>query len=117
MNVSNNFVNQLKQFITDNNIIGTVAGFCVALATKDVITSFVGDVIIPVIHILLKRLHIKYIDTILPSGDLFNLTNFIKQFVSWIFILIITFFFITYAFETLLGIKGKDSGKDNTKKY
>jgi large-conductance mechanosensitive channel len=114
--MENNFVNQLKRFIVDNNIIGNVAGFCIALATKDVVTSLVGDVVIPIIHIFLKSLHVKYIDTLLPGSGTFDLTNFIKQFISWIFILIITFFFITYAFQNILGIT-KESGKvkvDNT---
>ena len=29
------FIGQLKQFIWDNNIIGTTAGVCIALASKD----------------------------------------------------------------------------------
>jgi large-conductance mechanosensitive channel len=111
--MESNFVNQLKIFITDNNIIGSVAGVCIALATKDVVTSLVGDIVIPIIHIFLKSLHVKYIDSLLPGTGSFDLTNFIKQFISWIFILIITFFFITYAFHNILGITNKGPEKVN----
>ena len=29
------FVDQLRKFVVDNNIVGTSAGVCIALATKD----------------------------------------------------------------------------------
>ena len=41
--------NQLKKFIADNSIVGTAAGVIIALATKDVITSLVSDIIIPLV--------------------------------------------------------------------
>ena len=47
----NEFVEQLKKFIIDNGIIGTAAGVSIALVTKDVIQSLVGDIIIPSIFI------------------------------------------------------------------
>jgi|UniRef100_A0A6C0M155 large-conductance mechanosensitive channel len=43
----NNGITQLKQFIVSNNIVGTSAGVCIALATKDGIQSLIGDVIAP----------------------------------------------------------------------
>jgi large-conductance mechanosensitive channel len=39
--------NNMKKFIVDNGIIGTAAGVCIALATKDVVQSFVNDIIMP----------------------------------------------------------------------
>ena len=56
--VAANGLDQLKQFIVDNNVVGTSAGVCIALATKDVIQSLVGDIIIPIVIILLHSLHI-----------------------------------------------------------
>ena len=44
---------QLADFISNNNVIGVTAGVTIALVTKDVILSFVQDIIIPVIVILL----------------------------------------------------------------
>ena len=44
-----NEFSQIKKFIVDNNIVGTVAGVCIALSAKDGIQSLVGDIIIPLI--------------------------------------------------------------------
>ena len=44
------FKEQLKKFIVDNGIIGTAAGVSIAVVTKDVIQSLVGDIILPLIY-------------------------------------------------------------------
>jgi len=118
----NEFVEQLKKFIVDNGIIGTAAGVSIALVTKDVIQSLVGDIIIPSICALLLRLNITYITSCLPGKTNFDITNFIKQSVSWVFVIIITFLFIKITFNSLLGIndtlpdtKKEASTKDKTK--
>ncbi len=109
----NEFVEQLKKFIIDNGIIGTAAGVSIALVTKDVIQSLVGDIIIPSICALLLRLNITYITSCLPGKTNFDITNFIKQSVSWVFVIIITFLFIKITFNSLLGIN--DTSQDTKK--
>jgi len=118
----NEFIEQLKKFIIDNGIIGTAAGVSIALVTKDVIQSLVGDIIIPGICVILLGLNIKYVSSCLPGKTNFDITNFIKQFISWIFVIVITFLFIKIAFNSLLGIndtspttKKDDSTTDKTK--
>ena len=103
---------QLKKFILENNIIGTCAGVSIALVTKDAIQSFVGDIIIPFIYILLIRLNIKSLTAILPDKSNLNIRNFIKEVVSWIFVIIITFLFIKIAFMSLLGIDVNEATKE-----
>jgi large-conductance mechanosensitive channel len=100
------FVDQLRKFVVDNNIVGTSAGVCIALATKDGIQSLVGDIIIPGLVILLHSLHIDSLTKILPihGKAQFNIMDFIKQFITWILIIIISFVFVKFAFEYLLGI-------------
>ena len=106
MQLNNNvFVDELKKFILDNGIIGTAAGVSIALVTKDVIQSLVGDIIIPGICIILINLNFKYLTSCLPGTTQLDITHFIKQFISWIFVIIITFLFIKIAFNNLLGIK------------
>ena len=119
----NEFIEQLKKFIVDNGIIGTAAGVSIALVTKDVIQSLVGDIIIPSICALLLRLNITYITSCLPGKTNFDITNFIKQSISWVFVIIITFLFIKITFNSLLGIndtspdtKKDASPKDKSKK-
>jgi large-conductance mechanosensitive channel len=114
MSVAENGLAQLKQFIIDNNIVGTSAGVCIALATKDVIQSFVGEIIIPIVIILLHSLHIDLFAKYLPVKGGLNITDFIKQLVTFIFITVISFIFVKFAFGYLLGIPGKndDEKKD-----
>ena len=107
MSVAENGLAQLKQFIVDNNIVGTSAGVCIALATKDVIQSFVGEIIIPIVIILLHSLHIDLFAKYLPVKGGLNITDFIKQLVTFIFITVISFIFVKFAFGYLLGIPGK----------
>jgi large-conductance mechanosensitive channel len=116
INVNNQaFMDQFKKFIVDNGIIGTCAGVIIALVTKDLILSLVGDVIIPIFIILFLKLNIKSLTAVLPGKSSFDFTSFFKNFISWIITMIVTFFFIQTTFEFLLGIKKEDK-KEKEKK-
>ena len=95
---------QLKQFIINNGIIGTTAGVCIALVTKDVIQSLVADIVIPVIIVVLSLLKLKFLINILPKKDKnnINVVNFINQLISWFLVIIITFLFIQLESNLLL---------------
>jgi len=97
---------KFKQFIIDNNIVGTSAGVCVALAAKDGIEALVGDVIIPLIIMLLHALRIDSLSKFLPvNGHTeLNITDFVKQMITFILIIIISFIFVQFAFGYLLGV-------------
>jgi large-conductance mechanosensitive channel len=113
------FFSELRKFIIDNNIVGTCAGVIIALVTKDLILALVGDIIIPTFIFLFLKLNIKWLTSILPSGkSSFDLTNFFKQFVTWILTLVVTFLVIKATFESLLGISinKKQEKKEQTKK-
>ena len=79
-----NVLGQMKKFIIDNNIVGTSAGVCIALATKDGIQSFVGDIVMPSIVMLLHSLNIDSIQNYLPDNGQshLNIANFIKQMIN-----------------------------------
>lgn len=99
-------LDDFNKFIIDNNIIGTCAGVIIALVTKDLILSFVSDIIIPLFIFIFIKLHIKSLTNILPSGKLhFDITNFIKQFTTWFLTLIVTYIIISLSFKIFLGIK------------
>ena len=100
------FKNQLAKFIGDNNITGITAGVCIGIASKEVITSLIGDVVIPLIIVLMARLNIRSLTLLLPGKgkNILNITNFISQFISWLLIVVLTFLFIQYAFVKLLGV-------------
>jgi large-conductance mechanosensitive channel len=119
MSFSNNNKNivleHFKKFIIDNSVIGTTAGVCIALATKDLIASFVGDIILPGIIFCLLLLNIKFLQ-FLPNNSVFNTQNFLKQFIGWILIIIITFLFIKISFGMLIGDDEKKVVDVDTKK-
>jgi len=112
---TNKFKEQLKKFIVDNGVIGTAAGVSIAIVTKDVIQSFVGDIILPSFYFVLASLKVTKITEMLPGKRVIDFTNFMKQVISWILVIIITYVFITFAFESLLGV-GKEPVKEPVKK-
>ena len=102
----NNGLGDLKRFIIDNNIVGTSAGVCIALAAKDGIQSLVGDIIIPAIVMALKALHIDFLTKYLPVNGKtqLNITDFVKQMITFGLIIVISFIFVKFAFGYLLGV-------------
>jgi large-conductance mechanosensitive channel len=109
-------LDQLKKFIVENNIVGTSAGVCIALAVKDGIQSMVGDIIIPGLLILARGLHIDFLKNYLPENGKTNLdvSAFIKQMITFILVVIVSFAFVKLSFEYLLNIKSP-SISDKTK--
>lgn len=110
-----NGMGDLKRFIIDNNIVGTSAGVCIALAAKDGIQSLVGDIIIPAIVIILKALHIDFLTKFLPvtGKSQFNVTDFVKQIITFVLIIVISFIFVKFAFGYLLGVKYNANNNDD----
>jgi len=100
----NVFRDQMKKFIVDNGIIGTAAGVCIAVSTKDTIQSFVGDIIMPAIYLLLVTLNSSYFSKSLLGKHSIDFPKFLNQFVSWIFVVIMTFVFVRIAFGNLFGV-------------
>ena len=109
----NKFKDELINFLVENKVIGTVAGVGIALASKDLIQSMVGDVVFPSIYYVLLKTHGKYFTKILPDNTKFDLPNFVKHLISWVFIIIITYFFVTVVFKMLLGVNASPAKKED----
>ena len=109
--MSVSFNDQLKRFILDNSIVGSVAGIALGYATRDLTLSMISDIFVPFVQMGLKKLHVPWIDSLLPSSGFsgLNVTHFIQLLLNWILILIISFFFVKYTFEYLLGISNNKS--------
>ena len=110
----NAFRNNMKKFIVDNGIVGTAAGVCIAISTKDVVQSFVNDIIMPSIYYLLITMNAHYFGKSLSSKHSVDFPHFINQFVSWIFVVIITFLFVKFAFGVLFGTNGETTTPTTT---
>ena len=116
--VFENSVENIKKFVVDNNIVGTSAGVCIALATKDSIQSLVNDIIVPSILLLFNSFHMdsvkRYLDT---SGKTkFDFANFIRNFITFILVIIISFLFVHIAFGYLLGISNNTKSETDKQK-
>lgn len=105
--------NSLKQFILDNNIIGTMAGVAIALYTKDLILSFSSDIVVPTMNNLLLKLNIKPLTAILPPKVKLNITVFLQNFISWFLGVLITYVFIQYTVKKLFGISETEKLKED----
>jgi len=115
---SDAFFVEFRKFIIDNNIVGTCAGVIIALVTKELILAFVSDIIIPLFLFLFLKLNIKSFTAILPSGKAsFDLTDFFRQFITWILTLIVTYFIIKATFEKLLGVTLHKKEEEKKKEY
>ena len=108
-------VAEIKKFIIDNNIIGTMAGVAIALYTKDLIFSFSSDIVVPSINKLLMGLNIKSLTAILPHKVKFNITIFLQNLISWFLGVLITYIFIQYTVKKLFGISETDKVEDKDK--
>lgn len=118
--VFENGVENIKKFVVDNGIVGTTAGVCVGLAAKDAIQSFVNDIIVPFILLFINSFHIDFIKRYLDTTGKkhLNITNFIKNFITFLLIVIISFLFVNLAFGYLLGISKNTTGKhEDTRNY
>ena len=101
-------IGEIKQFILDNNIIGTMAGVAIALYTKDLILSFSSDIVVPLINKLLLKLNIKSLTAILPHKVKLNITVFLQNLISWFLGVLITYIFIQYTVKKIFGISETD---------
>ena len=109
------FREQLNKFIIENNVVGTSVGVGIGLATKDVIHSFVSDILFPVFYLLVFKLNIHYFGKN-NNKNVINYAIFLKQFVTWLVIVIVTFIFVQVSYKILLGINNfKKDDKKNDK--
>jgi len=108
-------ISEIKKFVASNDIVGTSAGVCIALATKDCIESLVGDIIVPLVVIFLHLFRVDALAKYLPvKGEVkLKVANFVKQLITFILIIILSFVFVRFAFGYLLGV---DTNRPNEKK-
>jgi large-conductance mechanosensitive channel len=102
-----NIISQLKQFIMDNNTIGTIAGVCIGASAKDFIHAMVSSMIFPGLKKSLTYIPLPLFQNFVDKKNLINYNDFFTQLISFILTLISTMFFIKIAFNSFLGIKSK----------
>ena len=103
----------LKEFIIDNRIVGTTTGVILAYTALATVRSMVGDIllplfyffiIVPIFRIILpisKNLDNGLISHVFEPVSKLDISNFLKELITFIFIVFTTFFFIQYLFKHL----------------
>ena len=84
----------LKTFIFNNNILGTMSAVTIAFSTGTMIRSLVGELILPSIYSIFNSGTAGFTGL---SGE--NVSKFIKEFISWLIVILITFIFIDYVLK------------------
>lgn len=103
------FSNEFKSFIIDNNILTSMAAVTIAFSTGIMVRSFVGDILLPSIYGLFVSRFAVANGAFAPISKL-NLDNFLKELVSFIFVVIIVYVIVYYVFKKwLLRIENKAS--------
>ena len=91
-----NLANDLKSFVLGNNLLTTAAAVTCAFSTGTMIRSLVGDLVLPAIYKLILH-KVTYVEGAFAPISKLNVDNFIKEIVTWVFVIILTFILIEYV--------------------
>lgn len=97
-------VPSFAQFIANNGILAASAGITIGFATATFVKSFVADVIMPVIFLLVLTVNKKasgFVGHFLSSKEL-RFTNFISELITWVLIIGVAFLTIELIRKHLL---------------
>lgn len=90
-------VGSFKSFLASNGVISTAAGITIGFATATFVKSFVADVIMPLIFLMVvnivSRINKKggsFFEKFLANKE-FRFTNFVSEFITWILIIVAAF--------------------------
>jgi large-conductance mechanosensitive channel len=110
------FVILLKKFIVDNTIVGAISGIAIGLFFTKVVTSFVGDIVIPAVVLLLIKCKFTYIESVFSQkkDHQFNFTSFIKSLISFIVGVMVTFLFVQASFIYLIDVDTSSKPPETT---
>jgi large-conductance mechanosensitive channel len=88
------FYNDFISFIVANNILTSAAAVTIAFSTGVMIRSLTADIILPTFYRYVLR---KSSMDAFAAINKMNFSTFIKEFMSWIFVIIITFIIVEYV--------------------
>lgn len=91
-----NLAGDLRTFVLGNNLLTTAAAVTCAFSTGTMIRSLVGDLVLPGIYKLILH-KVSYVEGAFAPISRLNIDNFVKELVTWIFVIILTFILIEYV--------------------
>jgi large-conductance mechanosensitive channel len=108
------FFSDFQQFMYSNNVLVAATGFCVGMATKEVIEKLLNLIVLPLVQVAMKYsiVHIAYYKSVAYISRpelLLILTTFgeiLWSLFVWIVIIILTFFMLEYLLNrNVLGLR------------
>lgn len=106
---------RFKKFVIENKLVSNAAGWVVAVSSTVLIQSSVGDVLLPSLYFtilfLMQKIGIPYDEksgylSIFEKVNKINLSNFIKELLSFAIMLTILYYTITFVINNLIDEKG-----------
>ena len=101
-------MSSFKEFITQNGIIATTAGITIGFATASFVKSFVADVIMPIIFLLLVKGTGKVSSSTsgffakFLSNKEFLFTNFVSEFITWVVIVLTAWLVLDLVYKYVI---------------
>jgi large-conductance mechanosensitive channel len=90
---------ELKHFVQQNNLIGYAISVIFALTLKDVLSSFIGDLLVPGINTFLISLNLKQLSRYLPGKPNLDIQPFIKSLLTFLLTFFLVYLMIIAAFQ------------------
>lgn len=97
VNVSGDF----KDFLVNNNILTVMAAVTIAFSTGLMMRSLVGNIILPGLYQAVFKKESPWLESFSPISA-GKVSDFIKDAVSWIFVILFTFLLIEYVIRRWL---------------
>ena len=96
-----NVKGDFKDFLVNNNILTVMAAVTIAFSTGIMIRSLVGNVILPGFYWLITKQGLFIHSEFAPISAK-NMSDFVGDAVSWVFVVIFTFLLIEYIIRRWL---------------
>jgi large-conductance mechanosensitive channel len=90
---------ELKKFVQQNNLIGYAISVIFALTLKDVLSSFIGDLLVPGINTFLISLNLKQLSRYLPGKPKLDVQVFMKSLLTFLLTFFLVYLMIVMAFQ------------------
>lgn len=94
-------VNEFKAFLMQGNLITLAVAFVMGVAFAAVLTSFVGDIITPILGAVFGKSDFSNL-TFTIHNSLFRYGSFITALITFVSIAAAVFFFIVKPYELIL---------------
>jgi len=90
---------EIKQFVQENNLIGYAISVIFALTFKDVLSDFIGNLLMPGINTFLRSLNLKHMTHYLPGKSKIKFQPFVKSLLTFMLSFFLIYLIIVMEFK------------------